>query len=286
MSNSKARPTGSTKSLLAGLSVLAWLLAGPASAEDCGTSEPCQVAEGSYHVALPEAASGPIPVILHFHGYGGTSAAAIKNRALVEGANRRGYLFVALNGSPPPGSSQRNNWSVRDGREPWRDEAAFARAVLDDLAKRHPIDRRRVLMTGFSRGASMVWDIACHDPDGFAAFAPISGAFWRPLPESCSGPVKLLHVHGWTDNVVPIEGRRIPGRTIRQGDAFASMAILRAAAGLDDDLPQSFALDGKISCRSWKEDSLRLCLHPGGHAPPKGWVTQAIDWFEQKVPTH
>ena len=68
---------------------------------------------------------------------------------------------------------------MRDGTPPWRDEGAFARAVLDDLAQRYAVDRKRVLMTGFSRGGSMVWDIACHDPAGFAAFAPAAGAFWR-----------------------------------------------------------------------------------------------------------
>ncbi len=276
------------RSFLAGVLAATWGLAGPslppASAEGCGQSAPCPVAKGSYHYEVPAARDGALPVIIHFHGYGSSGAAALKNRRIVEAALTRGYLFAAPNGTPGPLSPQRNDWSVRDGTPPWRDEAAFARAVLDDLAERHDIDRSRVLLSGFSRGGSMVWDIACHDPEGFAAFAPASGAFWRPLPESCSGPVMLLHHHGWSDKVVPIEGRRIPGLSIRQGDVFSSMAVLRAASGVDDDLPQSFAFAGDIQCRLWLGDSLRLCLHPGGHSPPPGWMGHVLDWFERQAP--
>ena len=26
-----------------------------------------------------------------------------------------------------------------------------------------------------------------------------------------------------------------------------------------------------------------LMLHPGGHGVPKGWLTQALDWFEDRL---
>ncbi len=270
--------------LLTGVCAALTLLSAAAAAVDCVEGEPCSIAKGSYHYAIPANRSAAMPVILHFHGYGSSGAAALRNAPVAEAATARGYIFVALDGTPGPLAPQRNDWSVRDGTPPWRDEAGFARAVLDDLARRYAIDRTRVLMTGFSRGGSMVWDIACHDPAGFTAFAPASGAFWRPLPEACSGPVKLLHHHGWSDKVVPIEGRQIPGLPIRQGDVFAGMGILREAAGLGDDLLQSFAVEGDTLCRLWMDEALRLCLHPGGHTPPSGWIDQVLDWFERKAP--
>ena len=31
----------------------------------------------------------------------------------------------------------------------------------------------------------------------FAAYAPIAGAFWLPMPANCpGGPVNLSHIHG------------------------------------------------------------------------------------------
>lgn len=271
-------------SFLTALCAVLTLLSAAAGAVDCIEGGTCSIAQGSYHYAMPSDGSAAMPVIVHFHGYGSSGAAALRNAQVVEAATARGYVFVALNGTPGPLAPQRNDWSVRDGTPPWRDEGAFARAVLDDLAQRYAVDRKRVLMTGFSRGGSMVWDIACHDPAGFAAFAPASGAFWRPLPETCSGPVRLLHHHGWSDKVVPMEGRRIPGLPIRQGDVFAGMGVLREASGLSDDLPQSFSFEGETLCRLWMDEALRLCLHPGGHSPPPGWMNHVLDWFERQAP--
>lgn len=72
----------------------------------------------------------------------------------------------------------------------------------------------------------MVWYLACHRPARFAAFAPIAGAFWEPLPERCTGPrPKLIHVHGTSDATVPLAGRTLRSG-YRQGDVFRSLAIL------------------------------------------------------------
>ena len=59
-----------------------------------------------------------------------------------------------------------------------RDDVAFIRSVIDDAAERFHLDRDRVLLTGFSRGASMVWDVACIAPDTATAYASVSGGFW------------------------------------------------------------------------------------------------------------
>ena len=42
-----------------------------------------------------------------------------------------------------------------------RDELAFMDAVRADLLARWPIEPNRILVTGFSQGGSMVWDLAC-----------------------------------------------------------------------------------------------------------------------------
>ena len=60
----------------------------------------------------------------------------------------------------------------------------------------------------------MVWHLACYRGASFAGFAPMSGTFWEPVPETCpTGPVNLIHYHGTKDPVVPLTGRQIdPGR--------------------------------------------------------------------------
>ena len=43
--------------------------------------------------------------------------------------------------------------------------------------------------------------------------APVAGAYWEPLPETCpSGPMSLRHVHGLADPTVPMKGRSFQQR--------------------------------------------------------------------------
>jgi polyhydroxybutyrate depolymerase len=221
------------------------------------------------------------------HGYAGSSAGIMKNGAMRAALADRGYALVVPEGQPTPGRPDRLNWSVRDGRPFPRDDIAFLAEVLDDAARRG-VDRGRVLLAGFSRGGSMVWDVACHAPGTARAYAPVAGAFWEPLPARCAGPVALFHTHGWTDRVVPIEGRAVAGGTRIQGDAFASLRILRAALGCDPQMPDAMpvAEDGTLWFREWLScpaGRIDLMLHPDGHRLPTGWLEQALDWFEDRL---
>ena len=66
---------------------------------------------------------------------------------------------------------------------------------MNDVSSRWPIDRERVLVTGFSSGGSMAWLVACYMGEEFAAYVPVAGALRRPVPsQTCpGGPVAMLH---------------------------------------------------------------------------------------------
>jgi len=49
------------------------------------------------------------------------------------------------------------------------------RALIAALARQYPIDRRRLYATGFSMGASGVWDLLGRHPGLFAAAIPVAG---------------------------------------------------------------------------------------------------------------
>ncbi|MEM7240479.1 MAG: polyhydroxybutyrate depolymerase, partial [Pseudomonadota bacterium] len=143
-----------------------------------------------------------------------------------------------------------------------------------------------LLISGFSRGGSMAWDIACRAPDLARAFAPVAGAFWDTLPEECAAPVDLFHTHGWTDRVVPLEGRSFGGGAIVQGDVWASLFILRATNVCAFRQPETASTEGEQWWRHWSDcesGRIDLMLHPGGHAVPEGWTDIALDWFEARV---
>ncbi len=258
-----------------------------ALAGGCGTPEAvCPTENGFYRMVLPEKATGPVPALAFLHGGSSTSASVMRNSAMLAALSVRGYALIAPEGQENP-PRPRKNWGVHDNRPHPRDDIAFSAEILDDAARRG-IDRNRVLLAGFSRGGSMVWDILCRAPATARAYAAASGAFWEPLPIACEGPVDLFHSHGWTDRVVPLEGRSFRGGTVVQGDVFAGLKLLRRANGCNPDTPDvtPVATEDGVWQRSWANcpgGRIDMMLHPGGHGLPKGWLTQALDWFEARL---
>lgn len=268
---------------LAFIPALAMLGVAPTAAHACGADGPCAVAGGEYFVALP---AGPrLGAVLFLHGWGGSARAEISNPGVVGPALARGYVVIAPVGLPFSVAEPITNWNAEEDPA-FRDDVAFVDVVMDDAAQRFGFPRNRVLAAGFSLGGMMVWRLACDAPSDYAAFAPVAGTFWMPLPESCAAPVRLLHVHGWTDRMVPLEGRPIEGTPMVQGDVFAALAVARRSSGCTSNaIYEEF---GEMQVRSWIDcasgASIGIALHSGGHEVPKGWAGFALDWFEGSAP--
>lgn len=255
-----------------------------ASAQTCGDANaPCETASGIYHFAAPKEATSAPPAVIFLHGYGGTGAGVIRNKGLLKPVLERGYAVIAPQGLPLREGFRGGAWNsmLREGR---RDDVGYLIDIASDAVARHGLDRDNILLAGFSGGGMMTWRVACDAPDAFAAYAPIAGLLWRPLPEDCVGPVKMHHTHGWSDPVVPIEGRSVAAGRFTQGDLFQGLDMIRRANSCLKDDPDEYADDGLYLTRTWancdETAALSMVLHPGGHSIPKGWSIMALDWFE------
>lgn len=263
------------------LALIAALAATSAQA-GCGDApEPCSIAGGTYHITLPDTARPDGPAVVFLHGWGGTGADMLRMTAMVAAIRGRGHALILPDGLPRD-RGRGQSWAFHPDRPGPRDEAAFLRSVADDAATRFGLNRDRMLLAGFSIGGSMTSYVACNDPQAFAAYAPVAGAFWRPHPTGCAAPVQLFHTHGWTDRTVPLEGRQL-GSGFAQGDVFASLEIWREALRCHSPDPDRSSADGPFWLRHWDRcapgSSLHLALHGGGHSVPKGWADMALDWF-------
>jgi polyhydroxybutyrate depolymerase len=252
----------------------------PAHAENCRPA--CAVAHGEYRIALPAGIEHP-PAMLFLHGWGGSAEGIMQDRGMIEALAARGYALIAPDGVASRHMLGKRTWDVLR-RPDWpRDDVAFLSEVIADSAERHGVDRDRILLAGFSNGGTMVWNAVCLAPGLARGYAPVAGALWEPMPERCAGPVDLMHAHGWTDRVVPLEGRPLGDGSIVQGDVWKSLAILRAAAGCANLQPDEATAAGDDWQRRWTGcagGSVVLQLHPGGHMIPKGWLARTLDWFE------
>ena len=272
---------------LRGLFLCAALFAGGAAHAGCGADpEPCTLADGTYHIALPDEPENA-PVVLFLHGAGSSGANVVRNAGLMRRFTERGYAVLAPSALPRREGATGGVWTFYPGWE-GRNELEFLRATLSDSAEKFGTDIRRTLLTGFSAGAFMVTYIACDAPDSFPAYAPLAGAFWNPLPGTCSGPVRLHQTHGWRDSTVPLEGRPLFNNRYVQGDVFAALEIWRRANLCPNMSPDDFETTGEYMRRRWTDcaegTALELALHPGGHSIPQGWAEMVLDWFEAVVP--
>ena len=264
------------------LAILSWCCP-PAVADECGgEAAPCHVDAGEYYVAgrIWREGDDLRPAVLFLHGAGASGDAVTGNPDLADAITARGYVLLAPSGSPRDGRDGRF-WSLGT-RPPVRDEASFLDAVLSDAVPRFHLDRQRILVAGFSMGAGLAWQLACREPDAFAAFAPVAGAFWRGQPASCTGPVRMLLTHGWRDDAVPLEGED-HGRGVESA-AFEGAEMWRRVDGCAGPHAAAYAAVGPFWERTWTGctpgSALTFVLHPDGHEVPAGWADLALDWFE------
>jgi polyhydroxybutyrate depolymerase len=246
----------------------------------------CKVAGGSYHLMWPPGVdrSKTVPAVVALHSWGASGFGLIRSGRMVKTMLARGYAVIAPEGLKRT-DGEGGTWDFQPTQKARRDEVSFIKAVADDAATRANIDRNNMMLTGFSIGGSMTSYVACKSPGSFKAFAPTLASFWRPQPDSCMGPVKLLHSHGLKDTSVPLEGRTV-GDGLRQGSVYEAMDIFRRANGCANAEPTSTGTEGNVKWRRWtgcsKGGSVELAFYPGGHSVPRGWADRALNWFERQ----
>jgi polyhydroxybutyrate depolymerase len=157
----------------------------------------------TYFVHVPPRVSEgrPLPLVLAFHG-GGGSASGFKAYAGLDAlADREGFLVVYPDGSARFGR-RLLTWNAGGccgyAAAQNVDDVGFALAVLRDVARNVSVDPARVYATGHSNGAMMAYRMAIDASDRIAAIAPVAGAMQAPgFPPP--RPMPVLHIHSVDD---------------------------------------------------------------------------------------
>jgi polyhydroxybutyrate depolymerase len=140
------------------------------------------------HVPAGYDGNRSIPLVLMFHGSGGSSDETASATGWRDKADSETFLAVFPNGFPNTAGMRvwNDGRPATDGRV---DDVAFARALLDDLAARFRVDRQRIYVVGFSNGAGLAFRLGAELGDRIASIAPVAGALSvntvalvRPVP--------------------------------------------------------------------------------------------------------
>jgi polyhydroxybutyrate depolymerase len=223
-------------------------------------------------VVRPEPAVADAPVLLLFHGNGGTA----ENQAnLTEVAD-----LVAAEGvwAVMPASVD-GVWDDDPARPKGYDDVGFTAAVLDQLQANFSIDSQRVVAAGLSNGSFMTMRLACELSDRIAGFGIVAGSLTGGLESACA-PVaqrRLMLVAGTRDLIVPFNGGRIGVRSLPQTFSFwLGRNGCNPAQTLSSALPDlasdgtTIGLQANSACVSGREVRL-YTVTGGGHAWPGGW---------------
>lgn len=239
-------------------------MSAPLIAAACGPESDCKIGDRHYRIRMPTDHDGKasIGAIVFSHGYTGNARQAMQSKGFAAMAAKMNVAIIS-------GKSAYLDWSLpgapSKGTRKKIDELAYWDRVLDDAAQRFPIDRKRLLATGFSAGGMMVWNLACHRSHQFAGFAPIAGTFWDPVPETCTTPpASIIHIHGDNDPTVPLLGRPI-GNT-RQGEVPKALKMYSEYGRFR---PAGPFVEKSLRCDLKKNSGghvLNFCLYKGGHS--------------------
>ena len=238
----------------------------------CGPDSDCQIGARHYRIAMPEEHDGATPVgaIMFAHGYRGSARGAMRNMNMRRMVSDMGLALIAVKSAGP-------DWDIpgvpSDMASTGAEEMAYFEAVVADATSRFAIDPHRIMLSGFSAGGKVTWEVACKRPDLFAGFAPIAGTFWQGPPESCAAPASIIHIHGTEDRTVPLAGRAIADT--RQGDVMDVLAMYRAEGGFAG---AETAVVDDLTCARQSNgagDALEFCTFPGGHSFRRGFLSYA-----------
>lgn len=156
----------------------------------------------SYWLYVPDNISGETPLVFSLHGTG--CRATDKSPFRTDVADKAKCIVVYPQGQTihfPVFGADLPGWrSTGETSE----DIDFFKQVIEEVAGKYTIDRKRIYCCGFSNGGMMTYTVANVASDVFAAFASISGYPINEFHLHHSGmrPVPFLHIHGKADDFV------------------------------------------------------------------------------------
>ena len=171
----------------------------------------------TYLTYSPSVTSGLVPVIIDFHGGAGTAEVQYVTSNFVEIADREGILVIYPQADVQAGSVWNTLHSEEGNKVAGVDDFGFIAAIIESLDSNPNIDTSRIYVSGYSNGAAMAYQIACHLNNDIAGFVVMSGLF----PLEVEYPCDIMHetpgiiINGTSDYERPmtgIEGYALPVR--------------------------------------------------------------------------
>jgi polyhydroxybutyrate depolymerase len=267
--------------------IYAWLVLVSVPAGATPTESGSIVVDGrtrTYRLHIPPGLGDTTPaaVVLAFNGGGSDGRGMERFTGFSRLADREGFTVVypdAVDGNWVDGREGLHTAAHREGV----DDIAFIAALLDELARRRPIDPKRIFATGISNGGIFSHYVAARLADRIAAIAPMAGGLADPFYREFAParPVSVFIIQGTDDPLMPFAGGGVAfrrGQIIPTGEAVRLWreADQTRAVPVSGDLPDGDPKDGcRVRWSSWRggrlDSEVLLYVEEGaGHTWPGG----------------
>jgi phospholipase/carboxylesterase len=177
------------------------------------------------HTVWEPAGDGPHPTIIAMHGWG---ANALDLVGLAPYVAEGRFMIICPQGplEVPIGAIRGYGWfPIRMGGPPDLDaiEAAVGSAskFVDLVVERYPVNRRKLVMLGFSQGGVMAYRMALANPARYAGLVALSTWFSPELKDAVADREALERLptmvqHGRADDMIEIARARSSVEILRE----------------------------------------------------------------------
>jgi polyhydroxybutyrate depolymerase len=184
----------------------------------------------TYYLHAPPGLPAGAPLVIMLHGAAddgermvrgvGWPALADSEHFIVAGPNA-----MLIHPDRPPGGANMRIWNSSASYYPESiaavDDKGFIVALIDEIARTHAIDRRRVYVAGFSNGGYLANSLGQQIPGKIAAIVTVASDF-TPLVKSLPRGMPVLFAAGDSDYFSPIKGGKL---TMVWGNVFEKESL-------------------------------------------------------------
>ncbi len=233
-----------------------------------------------YKVHVPKSydKSKAVPLIIAVHGGGGQAWSMEKLTKFSVLSEKEGFIVVYPEGFEKQWNDGREVLQISAQRKNIND-VGFISKVIDKVAEKYSIDKKKVYAAGISNGGFMCQRLACELSDKLAAVVSVSAAMPEKIKDKCrpANRISVMFINGTEDPLVPYDGGSVKVGKKERGEITSteeSVALWVNRNGCQKVKSDVIKTDLEVDCDYYRDkqgtEVVLYTVKGGGHTWPGG----------------